>query len=177
MQAQGGIEVENGNGLESLADGPEPEGSPLADLRQFRADLAKDRTHDIPVAGYHGRLVARYRILDPNDDGRLGKKAANTLDGEDFETAVNVWADELIAGCVGVFAKGSGQEEKLAEGWHVDLAPQLGFEAETARETVKGVFNNHRALSAHHDQYLAWLRGNGDRPGALQGLDEEALGE
>lgn len=143
-------------------------------LRAKREALAREQTIDMPIPGYGGELVCRYRLLDPLTEGKeIGQRLQTQFPKKEQETEllhfVNV--DTIVAACVGFFIKhpGSGDLHPLgdsADGMaglaptyeDTQLAELLGFEAETARQAVVAVFGGNRAaVNVHAMRLQSWM--------------------
>jgi hypothetical protein len=86
------------------------DGSLLGLIRSQQRDLAKGKTIDIPIAGYHRpELVARYRFLDMEEGKLLGERIRKQFDDDvDKAEALLLWP--MIEACEGLFAR---QGDKL----------------------------------------------------------------
>lgn len=152
-----------------LEDNQQPiEGaSMMARLRAKRRDAASVTTVDLPLAGYGGELVARYRLLDPLIEGReIGDQVRREFPGADRDVEREFYGtcDTLIRACVGLFVKGPKGLEPLVDeegemGYDHRLAAGLEIEADgTARGVLIGAFlDNKVALLSHGLQYQAWM--------------------
>lgn len=142
----------------------------LEAIRAKRRKLADEHTVDLPIAGYGGELVVRYKLLDPLVEGKaIGDRVLAQFKGKDDDASRMYYGfvDTLIAACVGVYAKVGERlvplngDETLAPTYEDtdDLAELLGFEPQTtARETVYQVFGGNRvALGAHAQSLAAWM--------------------
>lgn len=155
-------------------------GSLMDRIRQKRADLAALRTIDIPVAGYGGDLVARYRLLDPLVEGKeIAERTRGQFAKEPADQMYYGIVDSMVEACTGLYGRG-----------HVELVPLddedgsgamtysdarlgefLGFEADEAREAVLQVFaGNRNAVIAHGLLLQKWFA---DPSGEL---DQRTLG-
>jgi hypothetical protein len=138
-------------------------------LKERRRDAATHTTTDIPVPGYGGALVVRYRLLDPLVEGKeIGERVASQFKGADehAERMFYSLVDAMIVACVAIFAKVNDALVPLAgEGTSTtfedttDLAEMLGFpEPGTTRETVEAVFAGNRiAVSGHAQRLQLWM--------------------
>jgi hypothetical protein len=148
--------------------------SALERIRQRRKAAAETTTTDMPIPGFGGELVARYRIIDPLVEGKeIGQRIAQQFPKQDQLSEATHYAnvDMLIAACVGFYVKhpATGQLAPFGDTSpdHAGLAPTyedealaelMGFEASSARECVVGVFGGHRAAVNVHAQLLqAWM--------------------
>lgn len=145
-------------------------------IRAKRRKLADEQTHDMPVPGYGGELVVRYRLLDPLVEGKdIGDRVQSQFSGagQESERVYFGLVDGLIAACVAIYAKVDGELVPLAgEGSLTtfedtdDLAELLGFTPKpTTRETVAEVFGGNKiAVSGHGIALQRWM---GDTSGEL----------
>lgn len=140
----------------------------LEAIREKRRKLADEHTTDLPVAGYGGELVVRYKLLDPLVEGKqIGDRISAQFKGDDAGRMYYSFVDTLIVACVGVYAKVGDRlvpingDDQFAPTYEDtdDLAELLGFEPQaTARETVYQVFGCNRvALEMHAQQLTAWM--------------------
>lgn len=147
--------------------------SPLERARAKRARLAEQTTTDIDVHGYGGELVVKYRLLDPLVEGKeIGNRVASEWAKHPDEQRYYALVDSMIAACAGVYLRVDGKLEPIdPEGsepilFDGRLAEGLGFEADTARKTVLGVFAGNRAAVVAHAMLLQrWF---GDTTGELE---------
>jgi hypothetical protein len=145
--------------------------SVLASLREKRRNAAANLTTDMPIPGYAGELVVRYRLLDPLVEGKtIGDRvqAQFSAAGLESERVYYGLVDGLIAACVAIFAKVGDELVPLAGEGTVttyedtdDLAELLGFTpAATTRATVVEVFggSEHKiAVSGHAIRVQRWM--------------------
>jgi hypothetical protein len=160
---------------------PEPKGSVrLQQLRERRKEIAKERTLDLVVPGYDGLLLVRYHRI-PREE--LAKFALKAQRGGDKE-AVNSNADLLIRCCEAVLYRAgedadpeplnedSGEPTTFSSGTLGDL---LGFDEESARDAVYGLFSPEGARvlasDSHAEALIAWQQGKPEQ------IDQELLGE
>lgn len=148
----------------------------LGQLRAKRRKAAEETTTDLPVPGYDGELVIRYRLLDPLVEGKaIGDRLERQFKAadQDSERVYYGLVDGLIAACVAVFAKvGDALVPLAGEGTVTtledtdDLAELLGFEpCETARETVEAILGDKRIIVSGYARRLQmWM---GDPSGEL----------
>lgn len=138
-------------------------------LREKRRQGAEKQTIDLPVPGYDGELVVRYRLLDPLVEGKeLGDRVGGEFRGAslDAERGYYLAVDTLISACIALFAKVAGKLVPLAgegtvtsfEDTH-DLAEMLGFEPlDTTRKTVEAVFiGNKVAVNGQAMHLNLWM--------------------
>lgn len=139
----------------------------LDSIREKRARLAAATTTEIPVLGYNGELVVKYRLCDPLVEGKeIGNRVHEQFGGDDLESEriYYLYVDSLIAACVGIFARVNGDLVSVDEGGEmVDygdprLGEFLGFTAETARQAVLEVFGGNKiAVSQHARELQLWM--------------------
>jgi len=148
-------------------------GSPKARLRAKREELRQKKEIDLIVPGYGGVLAVRYRAVKQEDFERLGQRIAQM--GADNVTALDAAIDLLTESCVTMLYR--DEPDQIFEPLEDDagkpityspaLAELLGFEANTAREVVLGVFSPDgvKDLSplVHGNALSEWMQGNDDR--------------
>jgi hypothetical protein len=138
----------------------------LARLREKREALGVKKTVVLPIPGYEGELAVRYAWKPYEELARRGQALQKVKD----PTRRDLWAaaDTLIQLCVEVVIP----SEESEDGWRGlaedgdepirfddRLADALGFDADSARATVFGVFaaNDYAVLNAAL-QLSAWLQ-------------------
>lgn len=140
----------------------------LDSIREKRRKLADEHTTDLPVAGYGGELVVRYKLLDPLVEGKqIGDRVSAQFKDDEAGRMYYSFVDTLIVACVGVYAKVDGRlvplngDDTLAPTFEDtdELAELLAFDPQlTARETVYQLFGRNRvALEMHAQQLTAWM--------------------
>lgn len=158
-------EVSASNGYTADDQESALDSSMLGKLRQRREQLSQDREPlELPIPGYNGDLVAKYRVL-PWQEIRL---AAEKADRDKSPLSELMAAcDMLIKSCVGMYVQGNDGLEPIDAdaaapvGYDARLAGLLGYEAETAREVIRRLFNNDLALAAHHADVAEWWQSTG----------------
>jgi hypothetical protein len=136
-------------------------------LREKRRQEAGRSTIDLPISGWGGDVIARYRLLDPLVEGRDIAERVRAQYRED-QAAQEFYAliDTLIAACDGLYARDTDGEVKplsLNGGgpatYTVELAAALGVEeAATARDVVIGLFKGNKvAARAHALRLQMWM--------------------
>lgn len=139
--------------------------SALERLRVKREESANNTTVDLPVTGYGGEMLVRYRLVDPLIEGKeIGARIDREFkdDGESAEFYAKV--DTLLAACQGFYMRGpDGKEAIDPDGTGVcvyepRLADGLGIEHECARDILLGVFNGNKvAVGMHAMRFLEWM--------------------
>lgn len=131
-------------------------------LRTRHAQLKADRTKDMEVPGYDGRVVVRYgpvpwavitKVRPLVDDGGTDPRTLNAAN-----------QDVLIAACRDVLVRDdAGELERVSDNGPVtfgpDLAALLGAEqAASAREVVDWLFPSEWAVAQHAGDLITWTR-------------------
>jgi len=155
----------------------------LDNLKIKRGDLANRETF-INIPGYDEAppiMKAKYRLLEGHEiDAIMNKVMRETKNQWDRNTLSAV--DTFIASCEGIYVDiGDGSPEphalrlprtdKPILGYNKDLAEAMGFEAETARQTVFEIFaNNELAIQQHNMKLSLWMSNTSRK------VDEDFLG-
>lgn len=150
-------------------------------------------TLDLDVPGYQKLLIVRYRYIDGIVTEHMGKKLRKELkkiDGEGETLLGSV--DTLIAACEQILVRDPGNENCLRDdkGKVTDLRPIqpgaippvqfderlseiLKFDppARSAREVVRGLFNNDHAIIRQNIALSQWLADT------TKEVDQDFLGE
>lgn len=164
---EGGLDVDTSppapNGFASIRDR----------IRAEREAMASDKTLDLLVPGYSGLVGVRYRALSEREFSECLPKQQGGIKAEiSFEDTFRANYSLLITACETIIWREEESDEfqpALDENgdpirFDVRLAEYLGFEAETARETVAGFFapegTRPLAVAAHANAVTAWLNGN-----------------
>lgn len=150
-----------------------PVHSTLDRLRAQRETIAKNRhsTFDLPIPGYGGTLVARYRPLELKQVRQL---AAQQEASEDEDAALHGAASFLSRACDSILMRVDGElvpledtAEELGDGqikYDQRLATAVGVEDQIdpdhpARSTVIAVIGNDLALMEHQADAFRLMRG------------------
>lgn len=137
----------------------------LDQVKARRSSQAAETTVELPISGWGGTVVARYRLLDPlNELQDILDRCRRAFPGN--QEAQGFWGgvDVMIAACEGLYAvdetdgdlkplslNGSGEPATYT----VDLAAALGETADSAREVVVGLFKgNKMAVGAHSGKLI-----------------------
>lgn len=146
---------------------PQPEdtvpGSLVDRLRSRAREVGRERSLDLPVPGWHGELVLRFRPLDV---GQLERFVEARRTGR--ASGVSEAIDALATCCVAVLGRDGGRLERLADAaGPVLIEHRLGVllgmpippEATlTVREVVLGLFGgNAFALGSYVDRMVEWM--------------------
>jgi hypothetical protein len=172
--------------------GPE---SPLSALRSRRKQIHRDTTTEIPIPGFGGELVARYRVLPFEEVNQIERKNIR-LHQDPAEREINTYADELIAACVEILVRQDGElipasdDDRPVTYTDPRLADGLGFsvgDPPSARGALFGLFEYgngparaHWAVSDHQTELFMWMRGAPEDPedeGAQGQAEETYRGE
>lgn len=146
----------------------------FAELRAQRKAIQSAKTHDLDIPGYNGRLVARYTMLGFDRVNKIQTRSINIL--KDTTAQMNAQIDTLIAALEQVCArKNDGSVVPIDDEHPIRfdkrLAALFGFEAESARDVVKGVFVHEMYIVDQHQDLIMWMRG------MTSDVELEALGE
>jgi hypothetical protein len=143
----------------------EAPGSLLARLRERAAEVARERSIDLPVPGWRGELVLRFQPLDvPALERLIARRGTNVEAGSGLNEAI----DAVTRACTGVYARDDDELVQLADidgpvrlehRLAVLLAMPMPPDAElTAREVVLGLFGgNAFALGSYVDRLVSWM--------------------
>lgn len=162
---------------------PSVELSILGDLRQSRKKIGAGATPlDIPIPGYDGKLVVRFRWTPMERLASTAKSLAKIDNPTQQQIAAA--ADALVQCCDEFLVRVNGEDGKtelkslstnefpitFSDGDRISFA--LGFEKpKSARECVQAVFNNDYALIDTSFKLITWLEDTSRK------VSEEQLGE
>lgn len=145
-------------------------------LKKRREAIAKPRFTTIPIPGYGGYLLAKYRVVPWEAVSKIAQRAEKAED--DPRTMLNSQIDLMVISCEGLYTRnGKGEHEALLDDagqivrYDKRLADNMGFEAGSAREVVIGLFIEEFMISVHHTKLLEWMQGESVE------VDEEFVGE
>jgi hypothetical protein len=145
-------------------------------LKKRREAIAKPRFTTIPIPGYGGYLLAKYKVVPWEAVSKIAQRAERADD--DPRTILNSQIDMMVIACEGLYTQnGPGQPEALMDDtgqimkYDKRLSDSMGFEATSAREVVVGLFVEEFMISVHHTKLLEWMQRE-----AIE-LDEEFVGE
>jgi hypothetical protein len=162
------------NDAEEAAKSP----SPIDELRQLRQELEDNKSKDLDIPGYNGKLVARYGLMETKQLAKIGKRIQRQFRTRD-ERVLYASLDTMIASCEGLYYRNDdGDLKPFGENGtplnfsDPELATMLGFEASTARPIVMGVFGGNDLAVINHCMTLnRWMQNTGAE------IDEDLLGE
>ena len=152
-------------------------------LRAERQGMAEDQSIDISIPGYGDPvLLCRYRLVEGRELQRIMDKVRRQTK-DSFDRNLLTTVDTFIAACEGIYIKEPDSEEEPVPldpdntgapmQYEPSLAKFLGFEANNAREVVRGVFGeNDNAIMQHGARLARWF-GNTE----LTDTEEFLLGE
>jgi len=147
----------------------------LADeLREVREGLKRDRKpKEIPLPGYGDKLIPMYRVIDYDEIGEIGEKAAAAVSAnEDEDAGLFAMCSTLITACVGFYTKRDGKlvpledAEPGMEGGPIRwgdprLAKFVGYEIDTndykASEILREVLPDKALIVRHHNRVTNWM--------------------
>lgn len=152
----------------------------LEQIRERRKELSGDRKTYITIPGYDDiGLVAMYHLLDGKELDIITTRAQRQT-RDRVDRGLYMACDVMIAACDGLYLDRGGSEyvpfdpKRRGEAFRYEqaLADFCGFEAETARQVVMGLFgNNDAALASHSFKLQRWFQDT------MRDADEEFLGE
>jgi hypothetical protein len=136
-------------------------GSHLDWLRARHAALKADRTKDMPVPGYDGRVVVRYGPVPWSIMTKLQQPL--TAGEPDATMLAKANADAVIAACRDVLVRDdAGELEGINPDGSVRFGPELaallGADATTARGVVDWLFPSEWAVAAHASELVTWTQ-------------------
>lgn len=162
--------MSNGNGSHGKGD------SLLDELRARRKSFFEGRDYvELPIPGYGGQMVARYRRIEWEVVNELVNRAqADASPRADLEAA----ADLLVRACEGIMVREEGSDGlvplnrrvaefgdepvrydiRLAETFKLDPL-KIGGESPRARLIIQEVIPDDFALMAHQAKFVEWLAG------------------
>lgn len=158
MDELAGVAPAKGNS--SLLDG----------LRKSRRDTLEDTTKKFEIPGYQGDLFAEYRILEPKELERLGKKVMREFKKSRADVVLYGAIDSLAAACECIYVRNEVGElqplheirgEEFPVVFDDRLAETLGFESNgTARSVVYDAFcQRDMAIIKQNIDLSNWLSG------------------
>lgn len=151
--------------IDALRHEPEPAvpGSLLDRLRSRAADVQRARTHDMPVPGFHGELILRFKPLDVGQVERFVESRTQGRTGQ-----ISEGIDVMCTACVGVYARDGDAVIQLADadgpvriehrlGVLLGMVIPVGVQL-TAREVTLQLFgNNAFSLGSFIDDLATWM--------------------
>ena len=169
--------------LETLTEDSSPPATLLESLRKRRLETLDETTKRLEIPGYNGDLFAEYRMLDPKELERLGKKVVREFKKSRADLVLYGATDSLITACVAIHVRDEQGElvplhEVLGEDnpivFDVRLANTLGFEpGPTARAIVFDTFcRRDMAIIQQNVALSNWMSGIENSP-----LGDDDLGE
>lgn len=149
--------------------------APADELKKLRREIGDDDSREIPIPGYRGKLVARYRRLEYDEVRRIANKFARSKHPDkDLRTQ----ALTIAAACEEILVRRAGEDSKLGEPeplanaipgydgvvrYDDRLAEFLGFDGKgSAIRVVLGTFNNDLAVVPHHTELNVWFQSSRD---------------
>jgi hypothetical protein len=149
-----------------------PSGSMMDRLREQHRKLAEQHTTELEIPGYSGELVARYRILDVQNELKKITLRVNREFKDMAEQALYSTIDALILACEGLFYYDGSKLRPLSESFGPSTPPvkydhrlveflalELGEEA-SARDVVFAAFGGNEPAIITHGQILSrWMSG------------------
>lgn len=168
--------------LETLAETDSAPATLLDSLRKRRLDTLDETTKRLEIPGYAGDLFAEYRLLEPKELERLGKKVAREFKKSRADLVLYGAMDSLATACVAIHVRDEegaliplhevrGDDNPIV--FDVRLADALGFEpGPTTRSIIFDTFcQRDMAIIQQNIALSNWMSGV-DNP-----LGDDALGE
>lgn len=172
---------------ESMTKGAPRYGGALAGIAQRHEEIRSEKTLDLQIPGYEGKMKVRYRLLPEAEMDRLADRIdENTRGASGMTVSLEVEADMLVAMCDRVFVREPEQEDAAwqvledetgpvrFEGRFAAILKQAGatINDTRARETVLDFFSPRedpsnptsprtqpQAIEAHTNALVLWHRG------------------
>lgn len=155
--------------------------SAIGRLRRRREQLQLDRSEKFDVPGYEGVLVCEYRPVPWEKTREIVKRIQKIKDPDEIVIA----ADLLINACVRFYSRDGDDLKPLEDVFDLGdepvrygpkLGEALGFEAETARQALFGIFpplakGGADVILAHVEDVRDWSLLKDSQ------VDEDLLGE
>lgn len=150
-----------------------PKGKSVRDrLRDRHRQLQNEHHKDIEVPGYGGDLIARYKVMSPDDIKRASKLVERLPEAERLNVAA---IDQIIAACDSLWTVDPSDPNADENGlvpldpatpdlrFDTRLAAWFGFEADSARGTVRAIFTvegvvNMPAILDHSSKIGRWMQ-------------------
>ena len=159
-----------------IEEAPQPTVSLADELEADRKRLSEERTPlDLPLPGYGGKLVARYRVLDGSELKELATVQRQMALQRDKRAEIKSMCDTLSRACVGIFtprgedlapledagmAELEGIEnpirfdENLGKAVRYDAPAGVRF---SVRTFIQALFVEDVALIGHFQEVDAWM--------------------
>jgi hypothetical protein len=154
--------------------------SMLEGLRRAREEIAAEHTVTLPVPGYNGSMRIRYKYVEWVALMKIAEKVEKS---KSPLRVLNAHCDTLIKACDEILAVESDVEVPMSEVLGLDepvrfdgagataLAEAFGFTANSARDVVRGLFNNDLAVTEQHNEVAEWMKDRNSE------VDEDFLGK
>lgn len=145
----------------------------IEQLREKRRAAAGNITVDLPIPGYRGSVVGRYRLVDPLVEGKeIGDRVRAQFD-DDRAREHYAFVDTLIAACQGLYLRTeTGELEPIdpdGQGparYDARLADALGIQAGSSRDVLDALFNGNKvAIDTHALRLAQWMADPSRDPG------------
>lgn len=143
--------------------GSAAEGSVLAQIRQRREELKRDRHIDLDVPGFDGLLVARYQPLAYRKLREIIQRAEKQHRSDPAMEELAGAADVLNNACAGLFVREGGEVVPVTHNgepvmrFDRECAAALGLDQEqTAREVLFDVFPDEFSVLIQYKAFSEW---------------------
>lgn len=149
----------------------EPDAQPNSVMESLRAkhrELVNSKTLDLPIPGYEGELVARYRLLSMKELERIGNRVQKQVKGQG-DRVLLASLDSIIVACDGLYYNRDGKLVSLSESIGKDEPPikyddrlidflgltlDEGDSMGPARKTVLAVFGGNDIAVLDHSRAI-----------------------
>ena len=147
----------------------------MDELRQSHTELVNDRTVDITLPGYHGRLVARYKRLSFREVQRIGNRVEKMRSKNNPMAALYGQCDVLAEALIGIQLRKDlnkpedleplshgfpqlGEGEVLWDGAAKLVLPDDAEQPTDARSAMRAMFGyNDLAVPQHQSELAQWM--------------------
>lgn len=143
-------------------------------LLAAREEAQRDKTVDLEIPGYGGRLWGTFRALDDYTELRALVQRARDEGQDDMTRELYAGADTLVRACTDTYAREGEEKHPLGKRLGLELASYLGLDdADTDRQAVFLLVPSSLALMSLFADYDAWLKGTFQSAiGAAEGKSE-----
>lgn len=146
-------------------------------IQAKRAATLADNETEIDIPGYHGDLVARYRLMSTDELAAREKHVSKQEKKIGARAHLYGKAATISDACVGVYGRDDGQLVKVAEGYTKDLAEFTARDGQdvshlqTPGSIARFVIPREVAVGVHYGELMTWMAEGNEE------ADDELLGE
>lgn len=134
----------------------------LEEIRARRTELKEaDHYKDYEVPGYERKLVVRFNPVPDEAASEWQAARFRKVAGQDVDFA-HVDADTIVKSCREILRRENGKLVPLVDGEETTFATAdvaLGFETESAVDTVREVFPSTRSIRNCAGELMDWTEG------------------